>query len=79
MKISIALSGLASTDIDVAQLIANLNKSALFEQVNLILSEEFSDDDEILRHFKLMIALSPNAKVSQDDVELARSRHISGM
>jgi len=79
MKVGIELSGLASTDIDVAQLIDNLNKSALFEYVNLILSEEFPRNDEILRHFKLKIAVSPNAKVSQKDIDLARSRHISGM
>jgi Tfp pilus assembly protein PilN len=75
----IDLSGLAPTDMQVAKFISNLNKISLFRQVNLIFSEEHDEGEEILRKFKLMIMLDPNAKADAEDVELARNTHVEGM
>ncbi len=75
----VELSGLAPSDMQVAQLIANLNKCLLFSQVNLVFSEENTVNEEVLRKFRLMIMLDPKAKASESDVEMARNNHISGM
>ncbi len=75
----VELSGLAPTDMQVAKFIANLNKCALFSQVNLVFSEEHIVGEEVLRQFRLMIALDPKAKASESDVEMARKNHVIGM
>ena len=76
---SIEIEGLAGSDIQVARFIANLNVSVLFEQVNLIFSEEYDYEGEALRRFKIMIVLDPDAKASKEDVAMAKKIHVSGM
>ncbi|MCK5270577.1 MAG: PilN domain-containing protein [Sedimentisphaerales bacterium] len=76
---TIEFTGLAPTDLEVAKLIANLNKSPLFSQVNLKLSEEHKFANEVMRRFQLRVILDPEARASNKDVETARHKHISGM
>ncbi len=73
------IEGLAHSDLQVADLIANLNQSSLFSQVNLLFSEEYEEKDVLLRRFRLMVELHPEAKASASDVEMARSLHVTGM
>ena len=73
------IEGLAGNDLQVARFISNLNVSSLFNQVNLIFSEEYEYQDEPLRRFKIMIILDPDAKASQADVALAKQTHVTGM
>ena len=75
----IEFTGLAPTDIEVAQLIEHLNQSLLFGHVDLDFSEEHKIKDETMRRFKLTAILDQDAKASQKDVELARRKHIKGM
>ena len=76
---TIEFTGLAPTDLQVAKLIANLNKSPLFSQVNLKLSEEHKFANEVIRRFQLQLVLDQDARASNKDVEMARHKHISGM
>ena len=76
---TIEFTGLAPTDLEVAKLIANLNKSPLFSQVNLKLSEEHKFANEVMRRFQLQVVLDPEARAANKDVEMARHKHISGM
>lgn len=76
---TIEFTGLAPTDLEVAKLIANLNKSPLFSQVNLKLSEEHKFANEVMRRFQLLVVLDPEARASNKEVETARHKHISGM
>ena len=76
---SVEIEGLAGNDLQVARFIANLNVSDLFEQVNLIFSEEHDYRKESLRRFKIMIVLDPDAKASKEDVALAKKVHVTGM
>ena len=76
---SVEIEGLAGSDIQVARFIANLNVSDLFEQVNLVFSEEHEYEGEALRRFKIMIVLDPDAKASKEDVALAKKIHVTGM
>jgi len=79
METSIEIEGLANSDLQVADLIANLNQSELFEQVNLLFSEKYEEGDMVLRRFRLLILLDPEAKASEEDVALARQTQITGM
>ncbi len=73
------VSGVAQTDLQVAQLIAQLNKSPLFKEVNLLYSEEYEKEHQMLRTFALQIVLGPNARASETDVEMARQQQVRGM
>lgn len=67
----IRIEGIASTDVQVAQLIARLNRSPLFKEVNLVISDVYtnkvkvngSDQDETLRKFQIEMMLNPKAEV----------------
>ena len=76
--VSIRLEGVASTDVQVAQFIAKLNRSPLFKDVNLVVSEEFKPGqqgyqaaadarnrgpEETLRKFQIEMMLNPAAEV----------------
>ena len=75
----IDFTGLAPTDLEVAQLIANLNESKLFSEVNLVFSAEHEYANEIMRRFQIQVILDPAAQAGNKDVEMARRKHISGM
>ena len=47
------LTGAARNDLQVAQFINTLAKSTLFQDVNLIVSEEADHDGQMVRRFKL--------------------------
>ena len=73
------VSGVAQTDLQVAQLISQLNKSPLFKEVNLLYSEEYEKEHEMLRSFALQVVLSPDARANEHDVEMARQQQVRGM
>ena len=79
METTIEIEGLANSDLQVADLIANLNRSELFGQVNLLFSEKHEMEDMLLRRFRLLILLDPDAKASEEDVAMARQTQITGM
>ena len=79
VKTTIGIEGVAGTDMQVAKYIAQLNRSPMFSQVNLVFSEEYNLKDETLRRFKLQMELDVNAKATKSDVELARQSTVSGM
>jgi Tfp pilus assembly protein PilN len=76
---TIEIIGISPTNMEVAGLIANLNKSMLFAEVNLIYSEEHEMQEENVRKFKLEVILNPEARASEEDVQMARKKVIQGM
>ena len=76
---TIEIVGISPTNIQVAGLIANLNKSSLFAEVNLIYSEEHVVQEENVRKFKLEVILDPEARASEADVQMAREKIVEGM
>jgi Tfp pilus assembly protein PilN len=76
---TIEVIGISPTNMEVAGLIANLNKSALFASVNLIYSEEHEVQEANVRKFKLEVILDPEARASEEDVQMARKKFIQGM
>ncbi len=61
--ISMKLTGIASTDVQVAQYMGKLGRSDLLDEVNLLVTEEFKHGDEKLRKFQIEMILNPRASV----------------
>ncbi|HZN69997.1 MAG TPA: PilN domain-containing protein [Tepidisphaeraceae bacterium] len=66
------IEGVASTDIQVAQLMEKLKHSPLFKEVNLLFTEEYQlrdknnaerDKHDVLRKFQIEMMLNPQAEV----------------
>jgi hypothetical protein len=64
--VSIRLTGMADTDVQVAQFLAKLNQSKLVRDVNLIISDEFTVNDAKLRKFQIDMQVDPAAEVDPD-------------
>jgi Tfp pilus assembly protein PilN len=62
--VSLRISGIAYTDVQVAQFITKLNQSKLLSDVNLVISDEFKQDDQQLRRFQVEAMIDPNADVT---------------
>jgi Tfp pilus assembly protein PilN len=62
--VTMKLTGVADTDVQVAQLITRLNKTPLFKDVNLLISDQFDRDGRTLRKFQIELSLVPDADVS---------------
>jgi Tfp pilus assembly protein PilN len=58
------LTGIASTDVQVAQFMSSLLRSQLLRDVNLLVTEEFAVQGEKLRKFQIEMMLDPRAEVS---------------
>ena len=61
--VQMKLTGVATTDVQVAQFISKLNQSRLLTDVNLVISDEFVQENEKLRKFQIEMTLSPDAEV----------------
>lgn len=62
--VTMKLTGIADTDVQVAQFISKLNRSPLFKDVNLLISDQFDRDGQKLRKFQIELMLVPDADVS---------------
>jgi Tfp pilus assembly protein PilN len=58
------VTGIASNDVQVAQFITKLNRSKLFKEVNLVISDTFTQRTETLRRFQIEMMLNPAAEVT---------------
>jgi Tfp pilus assembly protein PilN len=74
MEVKIAITGIASDDVQVAQLMSHLSKSPLFQKVNLVISDVYNpggsdqpkDKAPKLRRWQIEIMLNPQAEVRED-------------
>lgn len=64
--VTMKLAGVAQTDVQVAQFINKLAQSPLLEDVNLLVSDQYTQGDDKLRRFELEMMLRPEAEVSTD-------------
>ncbi len=66
-EVTMKLTGIADTDVQVAQYISRLNRSPLFKDVNLVISDQYKKDkdDRTVRKFQIELTLLPDADVSQ--------------
>lgn len=61
--VSMKVTGVASNDVQVAQFITKLNASRLLKDVNLLISDEFKNGDDMLRKFQIEMRLNPAAEI----------------
>src|SRR5687768_4071300 len=62
--VSVKVTGVASTDVQVAQFITRLNQSPLLKDVNLVISDEYKDSEEAMRKFQIEMVVNPSADVA---------------
>ncbi len=67
--VTMKLTGIAPTDVQVAEFIRKLNLSKMLKDVNLIITDQLNDKDagESLRKFQVELTLDPNAEVQAQD------------
>lgn len=65
--VGMKLTGMAPTDVQVAQFIRKLNSSRLLKDVNLVITDEFMQDGEPMRKFIVECMLDPTAEVNPSD------------
>lgn len=61
--VTLKLTGLAATDVQVSQLLTQLSRSPLFREVNLIVSDEHKQGDERMRKFQIEMTLTGEERV----------------
>ncbi|MGH7180046.1 MAG: PilN domain-containing protein [Tepidisphaeraceae bacterium] len=61
--VNIKLTGIATTDVQVAQFISKLNNSTLLKDVNLVISDQYDKEGEQLRKFQIECTLDPDAEI----------------
>jgi hypothetical protein len=61
--VAIKVTGVAHTDVQVAQFINRLSRSKLLKDVNLVIVDQFVVDSDKVRKFQLEMFLNPNAVV----------------
>jgi Tfp pilus assembly protein PilN len=62
--VNVKITGVAGTDVQVAQFITRLNQSTLVRDVNLVVSEEFKSEDGPVRKFQIEMMVNPHADVA---------------
>ena len=63
------LTGVAPTDVQVAQFITKLNTSKLVRDVNLVVSDEYIQEKDKLRKFQIEMTIDPSAEVTAPEPE----------
>jgi len=66
LEVSLRITGMATTDVQVAAFINKLNQSRYLRDVNLVITDQFDHDAEKLRRFTIDALLDPGAEVSTD-------------
>jgi Tfp pilus assembly protein PilN len=66
-EVNMKMTGVAGTDVQVAQLISKLSQSKLLKDVNLVISDEFVQGKDKLRKFQIEAMLNPAARVTAPD------------
>lgn len=61
--VNLKVTGVATTDVQVAQFLKKLSASKLFRDVNLVISEEFTQAEEKLRKFQIELSLDPDVEI----------------
>ncbi len=61
------ITGMAMTDVQVAQFMTRLMRCEMLKDVNLLVSEQFKRGNETLRRFQIELSLDPAADGGADD------------
>ncbi len=69
--VEITLVGMAPTDVEISEYIGNLNAHELFRGVSLSFVEEAKKEDNVMRKFRIELALNRNFDTSEFEPTLA--------
>jgi hypothetical protein len=69
------ISGIAPTDLQVAEYIERLSNSNLMQNVALVESKEHKIEDTTFRQFKLTAVLRNNIQLTKEDVDSIKAEH----
>ena len=67
MEVSVKISGLADTDVEVAHYLSELHRSPLFHDVSLLISESYTvpgKSGKTLRRFQIQMIVNADAKLT---------------
>ena len=67
-EVKLTVEGMADNDMQVAQYMARLNRSKLLSDVNLVISDEFTYQENKVRKFKMDILVDPAAEIAPGTV-----------
>jgi Tfp pilus assembly protein PilN len=71
--VSVKVTGVARTDVQVAQFISRLGQSKVIKEANLLISDEWEKNEEKLRKFQIELVLDPKAEVGPGAQQGARA------
>jgi hypothetical protein len=71
--VGMRVTGVAVTDVQVAQLITRLNTSPLMKDVNLVISDQFEQDGDQLRKFVIELTLDPTAEIRPNEMDARKT------
>lgn len=63
--VSLKLTGIATNDVQVAEFMNKLSRSEIFKDVNLVISETFKQEEQMLRRFQIDLMLRPDAQIQR--------------
>ena len=67
MDVHMKLTGIADTDLQVAQFLTKLNQSRLLKDVNLVISDVYQQEkNQQMRKFQIEMLVNPAAEVRED-------------
>jgi Tfp pilus assembly protein PilN len=78
-EVNMKMTGVAVTDVQVAQFLKELSKSKLLKDVNLVISDEFTQDNTKLRKFQIEAVLNPSAQVGAGDADKHTTKTASAL
>jgi hypothetical protein len=73
-EVTIRLIGIAPTDVEVSEFMSSLNLCPLFDNVNLIASEQAVIDNQVMRRFRLEMTLDQDINLHEYEPTMVR-RH----
>jgi Tfp pilus assembly protein PilN len=65
-QVTIKITGVAYSDVQVSDFIQALGRHEFFQDVNLIVSEQFTYNNDEVRRFQLEMTLNPDAVVKHE-------------
>jgi Tfp pilus assembly protein PilN len=74
--VSVRVTGVAGTDVQVARLITELKRSNLLKDVNLLISDQFVFEGQPMRRFSIELLVDPDASVDLLDEIPSRTASI---
>jgi len=74
LETHIDISGMAPSDLQVADYIGRLSSSSLLDDVELVESKEYKVEDTTFRQFKLTAKLKPDVQLTKEDISRIKTR-----